>query len=476
MKFGFIGPSYVSRSRIADGQRTVNLYPEVVESQNGKNVVALYGTPGLASFATLTDAPVRGIFKSTEGGERVLAVGGDKLDELTTAGGVTNLGTIKQDDNPVSISYNGSQYLIISGGEGWILSGTTLTKIADPDFPGATMGAFLDGYFVILRPDTQEIWISALYDGTSWNALDFASAEAAPDNVLSIFADHGELWLFGLDSTEVFVNTGALDFPFARSQGSVVEQGIDAPYSVAKLADSLFWLGGSRRGRGIVYRISGPGGAAERVSTHAVEYAIQGYGRTDDARGFAYEEGGHRFYVLNFLTAKATWVYDVSTGLWHERGYWDPLEGYTSARGVCHAWAFGRHLVGDFSSGNIYRQSLDVYDDNGDPIRRLRITPPVSREHKRIFFHSLTIDMEVGVGLQTGQGSEPTMLMRFADDGGFNWSTTRTASLGLVGERLHRVQFHRLGAGRDRRFEVVITDPVKVAFVDAYLEASVGAS
>ena len=476
MRFGFVGASYTTRSLIGDVQRCMNLYPEEVESGAGKSQIVLHGTPGLTAFITLGTAPVRALFKTDENGERVLAVGGDTVYDLTEAGGSTSLGTIIADANPASIAYNRTQYLIVSGGNGYILTATTLTQISGADWPGASMCAYLDGYFIVIRPGTQEIWISALNDGTSWNALDFAAAEAAPDDLLSIFADHGELWLFGAEKTEVFYDSGNVDFPLQRIEGAIIEQGIDAAYSVAKVDNSLFWMGGSRRGRGVVYRANGF--VPERVSNHAVEFAIQNYPTTSDARAYSYEEEGHEFYVLTFPTADATWAFDVATGMWHERSYWDPIvqTGFAASRATNHVYAFGAHLVGDRSSGVIYKQSLDVYDDNGDAIRRLRRAPHVSEELQWFFHHSFVIDMEVGVGLQTGQGSDPQVMMRFSDDGGHTWSTTRQASIGAVGQRITRVKFNRLGRSRDRVYEIVVSDPVKLAIVDAYLEVSRGTS
>lgn len=474
MRFGFVGPSYVSRSIIADNQRCVNLYPEVIESGKGKSVVALHGTPGLTVFATVTDGPIRALFKSDENGERVLAVGREVLYDITNAGAAVNRGTIKDDVEPATIAFNRTQYMIVSGGQGYILTGNTLAQITDPDFPGAKMVAYVDGYFVVIKPETQEIWISGQYDGNSWNALDFAPAEAAPDDLISIFADHGELWLFGSEKTEVFYNSGNPDFPFERIQGAIIEQGIEAAYSVAKVGNGLMFLGGNSRGGNVVYRTNGF--IPERVSTHAVEFALNNYSNTSDATAFSYEEEGHEFYVLNLPTAKATWVYDTATGLWHERGYWQAVTGYTASLAANHVHAYGRHLVGDRSAARIYTQSLDTYDDNADAIRRLRRCPHLSKEHKVIFYNSLVVDMEVGVGLQTGQGSDPQATLRFSNDGGKTWHAPRLGSLGAVGNHKMRVKFDRLGSARDRVFEFVISDPVKVAIVDAYLDVEEGFS
>ena len=58
---GFVGGSYERPSHIVAGERTINCFPEPVP-QGGKARGALVPVPGTPTFATLTDAPGRGIF------------------------------------------------------------------------------------------------------------------------------------------------------------------------------------------------------------------------------------------------------------------------------------------------------------------------------------------------------------------------------------------------------------------------------
>lgn len=60
MEIGFCGPSYQSRSIAVDGERSINMYPELVESGHGASPQAkwaLYGTPGRYLLCTLSDSP-----------------------------------------------------------------------------------------------------------------------------------------------------------------------------------------------------------------------------------------------------------------------------------------------------------------------------------------------------------------------------------------------------------------------------------
>jgi hypothetical protein len=213
----------------------------------------------------------------------------------------------------------------------------------------------------------------------------------------------------------------------------------------------------------------------QRVSTHAVEYAIGQMSVISDAVAYTYQQEGHSFYVLNFPTAGQTWVYDASTDQWHERAWRDPLLGTLGRhRAQVHMAFAGENIVGDWETGNLYRLDLDTYSDNGAPIVRTRRCAHIASGGGWQFFSSLQLIMETGVGLASGQGSDPQAMLRWSDDGGLTWSSEAWVSMGRMGEYKRRALWRRLGKGRDRVFEVTITDPVKAVIVDAVLQVEAG--
>lgn len=210
----------------------------------------------------------------------------------------------------------------------------------------------------------------------------------------------------------------------------------------------------------------------QRISTHVIEQKISSYAAPENATAFGYEWNGHFFYVLNFT--EATWVYDLSTGVWHERAYTNSgtLERH---RAEAHAYDSGNdsHVVGDYESGEIYKFDDSTYDDDGDVITRLRTCPHISSTLEQIVCDKLQLDMETGVGLVSGQGSDPQVMLDWSDDGGHTWSdeawTSAGGQAGGIGEYSTRVIWRRLGRFRDRIFRFKITDPVKVVLIDAWL-------
>ena len=467
----FVGPAYEARSLNVDAQRAVNCYLETDATSN-RAPVALYGTPGTILRATI-QGPVRACI--AEGGY-TWWVGGNTVYRMSYGYSVTTVGTIASSTGTIGIASNGAQIIIVDGIGGWIVTVATATiaKITDADFPnGVTRAQFQDGFFIVAGDNSDKFYINeTTYQGTQWNGLDFDSAAGSPDVTIGLISDHRELWLFGSNSAEIFVYTGNTDFPFERSGNTFLEAGCASGATVAKADNTVFWLGTDERGFGIVWRAQGY--SPVRISNHAIERAIQGYS-INDATAFTYQQEGHVFYVLNF--PEATWVYDVATNEWHERAWMDPNTGNLSRwRASCHVVANNTHLVGDYQSGKIYELDLDTYTDDGGPIKRVRSTISNEQQQLRLFWSSLQVDMETGVGLSTGQGSDPLLMLRWSDDGGHSWSNYRTGSVGKIGEYSHRVKFNRLGAGRNRVFEISMTDPVKFAVLGAVAEVEAGTS
>ena len=505
MKTPILGSAYVARSINAADNRMVNLFPEIIP-EGGKEPAFLNRAPGLTKLATVGTGPIRGLWTFNGIG---YVVSGSELYKITSNYVATKLGDVSG-TGPVSMADNGTQLFIACGGPSYIYNSLTnvFVQITDPDFPGALTVGYLDGYFVFIEPNSQKVWVTALLEGTSVDPLDFASAEGSPDNLVGMIVDHREVWLYGTNSVEVWYDSGNADFPLQRIQGAYNEIGCAATFSVAKLDNGLFWLGADARGQGIVYRANGYTG--QRVSTHAIEYAIAQYGNISDAIAYTYQQEGHAFYVLTFPSANATWVYDVSTQAWHERAAFS--NGlFLRHRSNCQMAFNSEIVVGDFANGNLYAFDLDVYADNGSPqkwLRSWRALPTGQNNLTRTAHHSLQLDCQSGVGINNSAGTDPSFLttedglflitesgdyllavsgdsftigfdpqvmLRWSDDGGHTWSNEHWATLGKIGVYQQRVFWRRLGMTlklRDRVYELSGTDPVKIAIMGAELHAS----
>ena len=484
MKSPILGSAYVARSVNAADNRMVNIFPEIIP-EGGIEPAFLNRAPGLNFLQTVGTGPIRGLWAHQTNGSDFYVVSGVEVYKLT---GLTStpvkIGNVSG-TGPISIADNGAVLFFACNGPSYTYYEPTgaFDQITDANFPGAVTVSYLNNLFVFNEPNSQRIWSVDTVNPANgdyiyplvFNALDFSSADGSPDGVVAINADHRQLWVFGTDSTEVWYDAGLTNFPLTPIQGAFNEIGCVAAYSVAKLDNTLFWLGTDARGQGIVYRANGY--SAARVSTHAVEYAIAQYGNISDALAYTYQEEGHSFYMLTFPSANATWCYDVATQAWHVRAGWNNGE-FTRHRSNCQCNFGGNTIVGDFENGNIYTLNLGVYADNGQPqkwLRSWRALPTGTNNLKRSAQHSLQLECESGTGLNDGQGSDPQVMLRWSDDGGHTWSNEHWSDMGKIGEYYKRVFWRRLGMTlklRDRVYEISGTDPIKIDITGAELIVS----
>lgn len=479
MRFpGFVGPSYTLSSVDYDCQRSINLYPEFDEQRTGKDgeVAALIGTPGLTSLATIGSGPIRGIYYSNPplNGPSIgvlVVVSGNSVYTVDQSWVATKIGQLQTSTGPVSMADNKIQMVIVDGSYGYyitLLTPTSVTQITSTGFTGSNTVTYQDGYFIFVTPNSNQFYLSDL-NAITFNAPAVTGRNGNADNVVGFISVNRYLWLVGDRTTEIWFDSGQVNNPFQYTSGTFAQVGCAATYSVAKIANSVAWLGKDETGTGIVFLAQGY--TPQRISTHAVEFAIQQYSTISDAIGFSYEENGHLFYFLTFPTANATWVYDVVTKMWHERAY-STLGLLGRHRANCYSFAFNTtHVVGDYSTGNIYNMSSSVYSDNGNPLVRQRITPHLSKDMNRIIYHKFQLDCEAGIGIDgTGQGTNPQAILQWSDDGGHTWSNEHWATLCPIGQTKQRTIWRRLGVGRNRVFRLTITDPVKVFIMGAEIE------
>ena len=469
---GFCGPSYESQSPLASSERCMNLYPERLEMGDQQQVV-LYSTPGLKAFSESTSGPCRGLFAQNG---RCFVVMANTLYELNSAGTFTSLGTVAGDSNPATFATNGDggdELFVTSGDQGYLYNlstGAFSNPVSD-----VTMGGMLDGYFVALDQSTSTFKMSDLLDGTTWDSTQILQRNAAPDTWQAMLVKNPIILLFGSETTEPIYNAGAAPFPFAPVPNMIIPHGIAAPFSAKAIGNTVLWLTETKDGNRQVVAMMGYN--AQRVSTYAVEFALSQYDNVDDAVAYTYQDQGHQFYTLNFPSANATWVFDLSMGMWHERGKWnaDAME-YEVWGPEYHAFAFDKHLVGDPCNGVIYHMSTDLFTDvDGKGLRRQRIPPILQSEQRRVFLDRFQLHCDVGVGLLSGQGDDPQVMLQLSRDGGITWGSERWRSAGKMGEYLHLAQWWRLGSGRNLLPSVTMTDPVPWRILDAYINIKGGA-
>ena len=284
-----------------------------------------------------------------------------------------------------------------------------------------------------------------------------------------------DIWLIGEQSGDIWYDAGNFPFPFAPRTGFSFYYGIAAPDSLAATARTVMWLSKTAEGAGLLIRADGY--SPTPVGSYAFDSAVATYQRTStiaDAEGQMIQWFGHTWYVLRFPTANHTWVYDLRTNQFFEIGHWN------STRGDFDAWlprvsclAFGQHLVADSTS------TISVLDDtvgtetDGSAILRLRIPPAlIANNGSRVYVDRFELGIQPGVGLTSGQGSDPLVMVSWSRDFGRTFGTERQLGIGRIGQYGRRV-FHFCAGSSVKSMlpKVTISDPVPVRIVGASVEA-----
>jgi hypothetical protein len=171
---------------------------------------------------------------------------------------------------------------------------------------------------------------------------------------------------------------------------------------------------------------------------------------------------GHSFYQLNF--SDASYLYDDMTKSWSR-----VTSGTFGSRHYANlrlAFAQQPYVV-DYRNGNIYLLDKTNYTDNGD-VQQFEITSKhIFNAGNEISVNELSVEIEAGDGLATGQGSDPQIMASWSKDGGRTWGNEIWCTLGKIGEYRKRATWRNLGRARDWAFKFRISDPIPRKLVSA---------
>ena len=441
-----IGPSYRLDDRKAAVQTAINCYMEQIEGLGEMRQLTQVSVPGMTQIGTLAGA-IRGM-RSVNG--RLFVVAGPTFYEVSTTGVATIRGSVTSENPFVGMAHNSTQLCLTDGSNGYVfnLASNVFTTISSPGWQGSFDVAELDGYGIFIRPKTDQFYISKNDDFSTFNAIDFSSADSQPDSIVTQRVLHRELWLMGETSTEIWVNSGDISFPFVRYNSVTLDIGIVGKRAAIVAADSIMWIGKTTRGSGIVYLARGH--QPQRVSTRAVEQALAKSTDLSAATMWAYQVDGHEFIGINAPGLPSTWVYDAAIQQWHERAEWSA--GWQQGR-VSHVCSHsGLQIVGD-ATGKLYTLSQTVYTNGTDPLVRERTWPhKISPSMQPISFHILQLACTTGYG--------GTVTLEISNDGGMTFGPPLLRSLGAIGRFMQRIRWMPLGTAFDRVFRIRCSDAV----------------
>lgn len=485
-QFAFCGPTYLMPSAVLDCQRSINLYPDPGIASS-KNAMGLTGRPGHSLFMTLPLSPVRALWP---GHNRMFAVGGSHVYELKNDGTVlTDFGAMAGSTGvgPCHFVQNGGStsfqlcVLDISSNKIYNVAGGTTTAVFN-----ATAMEYLDGFQIAIATgaslnaagNPNQINSSNFGDATTWNALNFIIRTDASDLTNGLAVLNGLLFIFGEKTTSIFYNAGNAGFPFSRVNGGEINLGCLAPQSIVKFYNTVMWLGSDGTGYGQVYMMRGM--SPVRVSNAAIEFLLQSLGNSlgtlTQAVAYGYQEAGHTFYCLNLVNASyqpyAQLVYDLTTGLWHERAYAFMFpQSFASAPPFPSVFGGPPNMIGDGLSGSIYQASITLPNDDStgvtrNPITYQRFAPHVTHDNLLHRYNRFELDFH---------GASATPTLDYSNNGGFSYLGLSTPLAQITSQvapsSSTRFYTRQLGVSRDRAFAVTIVDNTNlIRIVNALLD------
>ena len=161
-----------------------------------------------------------------------------------------------------------------------------------------------------------------------------------------------------------------------------------------------------------------------------------------------------------------TLVYSETLSYWFELSSGTDSDFIAEWYGNSVTYCYGKNLVTDHRNGNTYELDAETYTDNSDArlwvLGTRNFTADDIQGSGRITARQAFFNMQVGVGLATGQGVDPVLLCQFSAEGGEVYLTQQQVKMGVMGEYKKRVQFDQFANGYQIRLKVMGSDPVPI--------------
>lgn len=450
-----VGETGGHKSRQFDSGLTRNMYLDVSANRKG-----VHDFPGLRTLATASGKD-RGSHAYIGSLFRVI---GPNLYRYSRNGSYTNVGTIPGNDYCV-FEDDGESLYIVGGGRITKYLAGTITTVSQTVITYPTSIAYLNRQFIITEKDSGIFAVSDVADGDTYNALNYAEAETEPDYLRRAYSFNQVLYLIGRGTTEVWYNSGVGNPPFDRQDTALINIGAAGHYCVTNTDSYMYWLGNDRK----IYQCIGS--SARPVNTQPISHKLEALTTYDDCVASAFVHEGQDFVMFSFPTEGETYVFSETYN------YWIELSAGTDL--VTQQWygsqVFALHDTNIVTghNGKVYELDPDTYTDDSATRLRIRELPVINgksidKPNARITVSQVRINMEIGVGLLTGQGSDPVIMCQMSPDGGHTWQAQSHVSIGENGEYILPVDFWDFCTGYDIRVRIMCTDPVYLSMFDGY--------
>ena len=457
------GPSYQSRSKPLSSQQTVNWYQQF--NEGGKESYVLMPFPGLETKGNAAGKD-RGFHRMAE---ILYQVKGTSLYEIDKLGNHTLRGTIPGTKRCIIADDGINMFIVVPDELVWQYNTdtNTVSQVTNVNITKALSVDFFNNQFIYTFADFSTV--SDVGNGAEATGLNRIGEETLPDAMVRDFVFDEVIYRCGVRSIVGWYNSGVGSPPIDKLQGRIFNVGLSAPYSIAKTDEAFYWLGDDNA----IYRAQA--GTKERISSDAISNAISKFNTIDDATGFTYTFEGQNFYTITFPSENQTFTVSESLG---ENGWFELSSGIKDGKwqGSSVINAYSKNYVADADNGNVYLLDLDTYENNGESIKRTRVTSNIDARlvggalGDAVTMSSVIISMETGVGLIVGQGDNPRIIVEASYDGGRTWAAGAWPKVGRLGEFVLKVKWDNMKTFYDCMLRISSTDPVNYSVFSANID------
>jgi hypothetical protein len=323
-----------------------------------------------------------------------------------------------------------------------------LAEISDGDLLLTSSVAFLDSRFIYQQPDGFFV-VSALNDGTSIASLDFAQAEALPDDLLRVFSLNQLLYLFGETTTEIWFTSGTGRPPLSRQ--AVLPQGICGTYAVDSIDGIIYFIDGNRR-PGMIQ-----GENFQPLFVPAIGEEWASFGATDfaTARVTAYSLHQETFVDFIFSEQGQIWTYHVTSQTWFEKDF--------MTTSIVHGYDLV--LAAHSANKKIYKLDFSNFQQDGANMTRRKDLPLISSEVMDVGGAEMVIDK---VKLHIDASASSSVALKVSKDLN-SFSTINTMTVN--GNKT--IDINSVGKSREIIVRVETTSNTKVDILDAAIDAQI---
>ena len=368
----------------------------------------------------------------------------------------------------------------------------TVSQIADPNAPVNVDFVNVIDSMIIANDNVNHVfrWAEPIEPFT-WRADSSIRPDSIGDTLRAVIVLERQILLIGTKITEFWYPTADPMFPFQRYEGSTQQYGVTEVDTIVTVDKTAIWLDSYRR------VIACSGGQITQIS-HDIDKLFQSYSSPLNAFANSVYITGRWFYLLSFQGSNVTWVYDQYAQCWYNWANWDAnnanynmfvMKNFT----YCDDWNL--ILGGSFNEPTVSQFSVNIFDDDGSPIRMVVRTGRIDHgtvQRKRsdqLWIRTKKGFIDIRTGRVMGEDGQyltddngnfiipqmsadeiemnATLYMRWRDDGDNTFGRNHTIKLAQHGKTKNMDRLNRLGMYRNRQYEFVYSGATPFILIGA---------